>query len=81
MSDKFEPFVSAEDCGVAISEWCCVTSAFINNGNYLCYCNDIVSSWCEVLTYRYGVWYKPDGNEFASIVTHLMPLPEPPKDE
>lgn len=80
MSDELEQLVGAGG-GEAIGGWCCVRSAFINNGNYLCYCNDIVSSWCEVLTYRYGVWYKPDGNEFAPIVTHLMPLPEPPSDD
>lgn len=59
-------------------EWTETDSAFINDGRYLCYCNDIVSSWCEVLAYRYGVWYSLDGNEFGAIVTHLMPLPKAP---
>lgn len=51
-----------------------------SDGRYLCYCNDIVSSWCEVLTMRDGVWLEHSGREFEPVVTHWMPLPEPPKD-
>lgn len=40
------------------------------DGHYLCYCNDIVSSWQEVLTMWNGVWYDHSGKEYDPIVSH-----------
>lgn len=50
------------------------------DGHYLCYCNDIVSSWCEVLTMWGVVWMTLDGKTFDQIVTHWMALPPLPID-
>lgn len=63
---------------MCVMDWVEVDSAFINDGHYLCYCNDIVSSWFEVLTYWGGDWYEQNGNEFYQIVSHIMPLPKAP---
>ena len=62
-----------------MDEWMDVSTAFINDGRYLCFCNDIVSSWQEVLTMRRGEWFDSSGVKFNPIVTHLMCLPAPPK--
>ncbi len=51
----------------------------------LVFANDIVSSWVDIASYykcpEYGfiIWEK-DGDDYPPIVTHWMPLPEPPKD-
>lgn len=50
------------------------------DGKYLCYCNDIVSSWQEVLTMWNGVWYDLSGKQYDPIVSHWMRLPSNPED-
>ena len=45
----------------------------------LVFANDIVSSWIEIVSYSHGRFYK-NGFVYPPIVTHWMPLPEPPKD-
>jgi hypothetical protein len=49
----------------------------------LCYVNDIVSGWVELLKYEGGGVFvdAKDGDEYECTVTHWMPLPEHPKDE
>lgn len=48
-------------------------------GQYLCFCNDIVNSWQEVLKFDGYSWVQfYDEEEFPCIVTHWRPLPPPP---
>lgn len=50
-----------------------------SRANVLCYANDIVSAWCEVLYWNGVRWRDINGDEYDCIVTHWMNLPELPK--
>lgn len=63
-----------------MSEWISVENMPID-GHYLCCCNDIVSSWQEVLVCWGAEWFTLVGDEYAPIVTHWAPLPAPPKSK
>jgi hypothetical protein len=65
-----------------MSEWIEVCDKSPALGDYvLCYVNDIVSGWVELLKYDNGAWLDAvNGEEFECIVTHWMPMPEPPKN-
>ena len=53
-------------------------------GHVLALSNDIVNSWQQVINAyvcpEYGnvIWEGLDGEDYLPIVTHWMPLPEPP---
>ncbi len=67
-----------------MGEWISIQESKPSDGAYvLCYVNDIVSGWVELLKYEgKGVWVDAiNADEYDPIVTHWMPLPEPPKDE
>jgi len=66
-----------------MSEWISVKERMPDECSYvLCYVNDIVSGWVELLKYEgRHVWVDAvNADEYEPIVTHWMPLPEPPKD-
>lgn len=55
------------------------------DGSYLILVNDIVNQWQEVRhlkTHHYKRWIDDDGfSDYPPIVTHWMPLPEPPNTQ
>lgn len=57
-----------------------------NNKKVLCFVNDIVSSWQEILEcytcpeYLTHEWLDSESEDYPCIVTHWPELPEPPKD-
>ena len=64
-----------------MSEWTSVEEAYPDNETgykVLVVANDIVSQWVEIVNYNGKTWMK-GGSEYPPIVTHWMPLPEPPK--
>ena len=56
-----------------------------NNECVLVFANDIISNWMLTLEayicpeYDSFDWIQLDGEDFPCIVTHWMPLPEPPE--
>lgn len=64
-----------------MSEWISVKDSNPQNGvKVLCFVNDIVNSWCEVLYYDGLGWATVDDQDYQCIVTHWMPLPAQPKE-
>lgn len=64
-----------------MSEWISVRDNYPENVvKVLCFANDIVTSWCEVLYYDGLEWATVDDQDYPCIATHWMSLPEPPKN-
>lgn len=64
-----------------MNEWVSINEKTPYAGEYvLCYVNDIVSGWIELLKYEGNGLFvdSKDGDEYECIVTHWMPLPPAP---
>lgn len=65
-----------------MSEWISVEDRYPDDDSgyrVLVLANDIVSEWVEIAHYNKRNWIMRGGLDYPSIVTHWMPLPEPPK--
>ena len=65
-----------------MSNWISVEEAYPDDESgyrVIVLANDIVSQWIEIVGYNKKCWMK-GGLKYPPIVTHWMPLPEPPKE-
>lgn len=67
--------------GVTIQKWIPITERLPEDGtDILAYMSDEFESRIFPANYDHGIWFDCIFNVSQSIVTHWMPLPEPPKE-